>query len=560
MSGKIPQAFIASLLQRVDIVDLVDSHVPLKKTGANYKACCPFHNEKSPSFTVNREKQFYYCFGCGAGGNAISFLMAYAHLDFVEAVEDLASFMGMDVPRESGSFERQDFQSLYDLLGQVTEDYQGQLKQKSEGLKARQYLEQRGVNEQMIDRFALGYAPEGWRHLASHYPNEALHQTGMLIKPDEGSAYDRFRYRLMFPIRNRRGRVIGFGGRVLGSGEPKYLNSPETSLFSKGYEVYGLYELLSSRSKPERILVVEGYLDVVALFQFGVDYAVATLGTAMTRMQVDLLFRYAKELVLCFDGDSAGRKAAWRAVQECLPALKDGRQIRVMLLPDGQDPDSLVRELGVESFESSVLSSPLLSEYFFDHIAEGKDLATVEGKMQLLNEGLPHLEKIPPGFFHDLMKKNLQALSGDQLEIHLNPSKLNPENSTFTPMKLTPERSLLALLLQKPERAQWIEDLEPDWEKLRFSSKAILLDILQTIGQRRPQNTAILLEWYRGSEFEPLVFKMANLQVNSEGSVEFDEDAEFRAVFNRVLELGRKNYIEDQINAWVSLGKKDELH
>ncbi len=559
MSGKIPQAFITSLLQRVDIVDLVDSRVPLKKTGVNFKACCPFHNEKSPSFTVNREKQFYYCFGCGAGGNAISFLMAYEHLDFVEAVEELAGFVGVDVPRESSAVERQDFQALYDLLHRVAEDYQGQL-QGQEGAKACQYLDQRGVNSQMIDKFALGYAPDGWRHLANRFPIDALQQVGMLIKTDDGKAYDRFRDRLMFPIRNRRGRVIGFGGRVLGTGEPKYLNSPETPLFSKGYEVYGLYELLSSQPKPERILVVEGYLDVIALSQFGVDYSVATLGTAMTRMQIDLLFRYVKELVLCFDGDAAGQKAAWRAVQECLPALKDGRQVRVMLLPDGHDPDSLVRELGSEPFEELVLSSPLLSEYFFQHIAQGKDLTTVEGKMQLLNEGAPHLEKIPPGFFHDLMKKTLQEMGGDLLEIQLNPSKLSQEAPVFTPMKLTPERSLLALLLQKPERAQWIEDLEPNWSQLRFSSKAVLLDILQTIGQQRPQNTAVLLEWYRGSEFESLVFKMANLQVNSEGSHEFDEDAEFRAVLNRVLELGRKNYIEDQLNALVIHGVKDKTH
>ncbi|MDZ4153565.1 DNA primase, partial [Methylicorpusculum sp.] len=374
MSGKIPREFIDDLLVRVDIVDLIDSHVPLKKVGANYLARCPFHTEKSPSFSVNRNKQFFHCFGCGVSGNAISFLMNYSHLDFVEAVEDLAAFIGVDVTRESVEYSGQqkaaDLSSLYKVMEQVAVFYVEQLRTSSEGRQATEYLKHRGVSTSVAYDYMLGYAPKKWQVLIDQFGEQALLDAGLLGKSDIGDTYARFRGRVIFPIRDKRGRTIGFGGRVLDDSLPKYLNSPETPLFHKGREVYGLYELLQKQPKPQRILIVEGYMDVVALAEFGFYSAVATLGTATSQAHIDLLFRFASELVFCFDGDSAGQKAADRAMEQSFSSLRDGRQVRVMLLPQSHDPDSLVREIGVDGFVKSIESSETLSDYFFRSVAK----------------------------------------------------------------------------------------------------------------------------------------------------------------------------------------------
>jgi len=345
VSGRIPREFIDDLLVRVDIVDLIDSHVPLKKTGNNFVARCPFHAEKTPSFSVNRKKQFFHCFGCGASGNAISFLMDFSHLDFVEAVEDLAGFVGIEVPRESIEYQsagpkKEDLSSLYMLMEQVAAFYVEQLRSSDEGKIAVEYLKNRGVSGDCAGDFMLGYAPNEWKTLAPRFNPKLLLEAGLLVEKDGGQPpYDRFRGRLMFPIRDKRARIIGFGGRVLDDSLPKYLNSPETPLFHKGKEVYGLYELLEKNSKPQRILIVEGYMDVIALAQFGIHYAVAALGTSASQAHMDLLFRFSSELVFCFDGDKAGREAAWRAMEAAFSSLKDGRQIRIMLLPQNHDPD-----------------------------------------------------------------------------------------------------------------------------------------------------------------------------------------------------------------------------
>ena len=335
MSGRIPREFIDELLVRVDIVDLIDSHVPLKKTGANYVARCPFHTEKSPSFSVNRNKQFFHCFGCGASGNAISFLMDFSHLDFIEAVEDLAAFVGVDVPRESVAHQsvskKEDLSGLYGLMERVAAFYIEQLRVSQ---KAVDYLKVRGVKSAVARDFMLGYAPDKWSALAEKFSQKLLIDAGLVVIKDDGQVYDRFRGRIMFPIRDKRARIIGFGGRVLDDSLPKYLNSPETSLFHKGKEVYGLYELLEKNSKPQRILIVEGYMDVIALAQYGINYAVAALGTATSQAHLDLLFRFSSELVFCFDGDRAGREAAWRVMESAFSSLKDGRSCRIMLPAD----------------------------------------------------------------------------------------------------------------------------------------------------------------------------------------------------------------------------------
>ena len=393
MAGRIPREFIDNLIARVDIVDLIDARIPLKQAGKNYQARCPFHNEKSPSFSVNREKQFYHCFGCGASGNAISFLMDYERQTFVEAVETLAETLGIEVPKESytGDKRNQDasLQPLFQVQAQAAEFYARQLREHPDSARARDYLQARGLSTDIIQQYLLGYAPPGWRSLPATWPADPLLASGLSISKDAGGLYDRFRDRIMFPIRDRRGRVIGFGGRVMGDETPKYLNSPETPTFKKNREVYGLYELLATRKKPERILVVEGYMDVIALAQHGIHYAVATLGTATSPDHAELLFRYAPDLVFCFDGDTAGRNAAWKALEASLSALRDNRSIRFLMLPEAHDPDSLVREIGGEGFERRQAEAQPLSDYFFGHLSENLDLDSMEGRATLHQKASP---------------------------------------------------------------------------------------------------------------------------------------------------------------------------
>lgn len=384
MAGRIPQQFIDDLLNRVDIVEVVDSRVPLKKKGKEYSACCPFHSEKTPSFTVSQNKQFYHCFGCKANGSAIGFLMEYEHLSFPEAIEELARSQGIDVPYEGG--QRPDpavkkaQTDLYDLMQQTDQYYQQQLRQHEQAQTAVDYLKQRGLSGEVAKDFGIGFAPDGWDNLIKALGNtaekeKALVTAGMLIKKENGKCYDRFRDRIMFPIRDRRGRCIAFGGRILPKDQPndkdaKYLNSPETPLFHKGRELYGLYEARQALRDIPRLMVVEGYMDVVALAQFDVRYAVATLGTATTADHLQRLFQLTSEVVFCFDGDRAGKDAAWRALQVCLPEMRDGRETRFMFLPDGEDPDSYIRKIGKETFELEIKKSQTFSEYLFKQLTD----------------------------------------------------------------------------------------------------------------------------------------------------------------------------------------------
>ena len=544
LSGRIPREFIDDLLVRIDIVDLIDSHVPLKKAGSSYVARCPFHTEKSPSFSVNRKKQFYHCFGCGAGGNAVSFLMEFSHLDFVEAIEDLASFAGVDVPREAADYssKKQDYSGLYAILEQVAVFYVEQLRKSSQGAKAVEYLKSRGLSGEIAKTFSLGYAPNEWGALATRFDNQLLIDAGMLVKKDDGKVYDRFRGRLVFPIRDKRKRVIGFGGRVLDDSLPKYLNSPETAIFSKGRELYGLSELLDKLSKPKRILIVEGYMDVLALSQFGVAYSVAALGTATSKTHLDLLFRFTSELVFCFDGDMAGQKAAWRAVQEAFPCLKDGRQIKVMLLPQGQDPDSLIRREGLEAFEERVQASQVLSAYFFEYLCKDIDLSVVEGRSQLLSEAKPYVEKIPAGFFREMMVARLKELSvSPVMEVFENPAMLEESNHSRTvgvkrhegQVKLSPVRIVIALLLQNPGLIEFVEQREAEWLDVDFPGMAVLKEVIQAIETVKQKDTAVLSEYFRGKPSE----KVVNTLINWDFFIlEQGVEAEFSGALNRLLE------------------------
>ena len=420
MAGRIPQYFLDDLLARIDIIDVVDPRVKLKKTGRNYSACCPFHKEKTPSFSVSPEKQFYYCFGCGASGNAIGFLMDFDHLDFPQAVDTLAGQLGLEVPHEQGPKRRgPDNTELYSLMGKVVEHFNHQLQHHNQSPRAAHYLKQRGLDSQTCKAFGIGFAPPGWDNLQSALATspekeKQLISTGMLVhNEDNDRIYDRFRERIMFPIRDSRGRYIAFGGRVLGDEKPKYLNSPESPIFHKGRELYGLYEARQANRKLSRIIVVEGYMDVVALAQQGITNSVATLGTATTTEHMQKLFKVVPEVVFCFDGDDAGRRAAWKALESTLPQMEDGRQARFLFLPQGEDPDSMVRQEGSEQFVQRIKDQALsLDNFLFRELEDGLDLNTMDGRARLAKLSQPYLKQLPEGMFHQLLIKKLSDITG----------------------------------------------------------------------------------------------------------------------------------------------------
>jgi DNA primase len=410
----IPNDFIQTLLSRVDIVEVIDPHLPLKKAGANYVACCPFHNEKSPSFTVSPSKQFYHCFGCGAHGTAIGFLIEYSGMSFPEAVADLARGIGLDVPRVTtpGSEARRDeAQDLSGLMLEAAKMYRSALK---DSPRAIDYLKRRGLTGEVAAHFGIGYADDDWQPLAAMpgYADKAMETAGLVITGDGGKRYDRFRDRIMFPIHDGGGRVIGFGGRVLDKGEPKYMNSPETPLFSKGRELYGLFQARQAIRAAGRAIVVEGYMDVVALAQHGVEYAVATLGTATTPAHVQKLFRLTDTIVFCFDGDAAGRRAAWRALENALPLLADGKNARFLFLPDGEDPDDYIRQRGTESFEALVDAATPLSDFLLAELAQRYPPRSAEGRAALVNAAKPLLAQITAPVLATLLRRGLAELAG----------------------------------------------------------------------------------------------------------------------------------------------------
>jgi DNA primase len=564
MSGRIPRYFIDDLLARVDIVDLIDTHVPLKKTGANFVARCPFHTEKTPSFSVSRSKQLFHCFGCGVSGNAIGFLMDFAHLDFIEAVEDLATFAGVEVPREtinqqSAAPKNENVSDHYQLLEQVAAFYVKCLRTNEAGKKAVNYLKSRGVNDELAQAFMLGYAPDEWQALANRFDQQPLIQTGMLIDKD-GKVYDRFRGRVMYPIRDKRGRIVGFGGRVLDDSLPKYLNSPETPVFHKGKEVYGLYELLRNNSKPKRILIVEGYMDVIALAGSGIHYAVATLGTATSQVHLDLLFRFSSELVFCFDGDNAGRDAAWRAMEPAFSALKDGRQVRIMLLPQRHDPDSLVREDGAEAFTERLQQSQPLSDYFFDALSGDLNLAELEGCSQLINKAKPYLEKLPQGVFRDMMFARLKELTrSDQMDVSGIPTRLSQKAASHIRHEIrlpSLPRLVIALLVQHPELINKVEEKEIIWDGLEFPGIKLFKDILAVILEKKPVNTAVLLENYRNNPNEKVIKDLASLSLLTSGqSVEAQGVAnEFSDALERLLAQAREACLDKLLAKGKSKG------
>ena len=420
--ARLPQAFIDQVLDRTDIVDVVDRRVKLKKAGKNYSACCPFHQEKTPSFSVNPEKQFYYCFGCGAGGNALGFVMDYERMEFREAIESLAQAAGMELPAEEADATPQiDHQKpLYESMEKATRLYESLLRKHSTRGRVVDYLKQRGLSGEIARDFRLGFAPEGWDNLMTTLSSEediehAL-TAGLLIENDSGRKYDRFRDRVIFPIANQRGKVIAMGGRVLGDGKPKYLNSPETPLFSKSHELYGLHHIRKFAKNLSRIVVVEGYMDVIALAQFGIHYAVATLGTSVGKPHLEMLFRRVDQVVFCFDGDEAGRKAAFRGMEAALPMMEDGRQVKFLFLPEGEDPDSVVRNKGSQHLEHLFDNADPLETFLFDQMAQGINLETMDGKARLSKLVAPYINLIPDGVFKTLLFKALATRTDMDVE------------------------------------------------------------------------------------------------------------------------------------------------
>ncbi len=550
MAGKIPQHFIDELLARVDIVDVIDARVTLKKSGANHMACCPFHNEKSPSFSVSQPKQFYHCFGCGANGSAIGFLMEYENLHFVDAIEMLAESVGMDVPRdESAARKHDDLRPLYALMDEVSKFYQQNLREQP---RAIDYLKGRGLDGEIAKRYGIGCTPTTRDALQQRFPEatDALTRCGLLTTGTDGrrTPYPRFRDRVMFPIRDRRGRTIGFGGRVLDDSEPKYLNSPETPIFHKGSEVYGLHEARRAVQDANFVIVVEGYMDVVALAQAGVDNAVATLGTAANRQHSEMLFRVVPNIVFCFDGDRAGRQAAWRALQATLPVLEDGRDAHFLFLPDGEDPDSYVKTHGKAGFDDLLGTRVPIVDQLYAHLSADVDMSSVGGKAQLAEKAKPLLQTIPRGVYKQLALRRLESLLGLSLgseRAGATPKASNQRQRAGGGGQLTPMSRAVLLVLQFPDlvATQPPEAYEFD-EGLAGAS--VLMRLIGYCDADPATSTARLLERFRGSSDEAAVNNLAVRQWWPDGR-ELDRDTaqeEFANCLSRLADMSRPDPVD----------------
>jgi len=556
MAGLIPREFIDQLLARCDIVDVINARVPLKKHGKEYQACCPFHNEKTPSFTVSPNKQFYHCFGCGVNGSAVNFLMEYEHLDFVEAIESLASSMGMEVPREAGKQrspqQQQRTKNLIDLMQAANAYYQQQLKNNPVAID---YLKQRGLSGDIAQAYGVGYSQKSWdaaiNYLLKQYRADQIIDSGLAIKKDNGGSYDRYRDRIMFPIRNRKGQVIGFGGRVMSPEDtPKYINSPETSLFHKSNELYGLYEARQATRKLERIVVVEGYLDVISLAQFGVTYAVATLGTATTTQHIEILYRTVPEIIFCFDGDRAGKDAAWKALANALPILKDDKEIRFMFLPDGEDPDTLVRKIGNKAFEAAFAEATSLSAYFIEALSHQFNITTNEGKARFLIKAIDLLKEVPNILLKDQLIQDIAILTSIEKASILKrlssgkERQASPRNNRISygrSVKHTPIMYACILLINHPSLIELVKDPEA----IAFTGlpgTALLAILVEYLEESPHINAVALLERCCNSELESELLRLMKLSPNTEN----DEmlALEFKDCLLAIEKQGREYQIE----------------
>ena len=577
MSGLIPQDFIDDLIARADITEIVGRRVQLKKAGREFKACCPFHDEKTPSFTVSPGKGFYHCFGCGAHGTAIGFLMEFDHMSFVEAIESLAHTMGVDVPRSESDKPARRYDELFSLMDTVARHWQAALKDSPAAID---YIKQRGIDGSTAKRFGIGYAPDGWSNVLDKFgksteATERLLATGLIIRKDNGKHYDRFRDRIMFPIRDPRGRIIGFGGRSLGDGEPKYLNSPETVLFHKGRELYGLYEARQALRNIEQLVVVEGYMDTVALARHGIDFAVATLGTATTSEHLNRLFRLTENVCFAFDGDRAGRAAAWRALENALPQIREGRQIRFLFLPDGEDPDSFVNANGADAFIQLIEDGSALSEFLIEELASQVDMETVDGRARLAELARPLVNRIPVGVYRELLIESLAGavgLTAPKLEKMLagGPSEHGGRGMPGSVPRRKPRlpagagnpsvvRHAITIVLNHPQAA-----LSLDASQLDAVSRAgadLLQSLIETAQTEPTITTAGLLERWRHDEQGRHLGKLAAAEMPLDE--DFDAAAELGECLRQLALAGRKErisfLIEKQRLTGLSGEEKSEL-
>ena len=519
MRGRIPREFIDELLARLDVVEVIDRRVPLKKAGKDFKACCPFHNEKTPSFTVSRPKQFYHCFGCGVSGTAITFLMEFEHLSFPEAVEELAGEAGLEVP-DTGPARSGDNPTLplLEILGEASRYYKDQLRSHSDASTTIAYLKQRGLTGEIAAQFDLGYAPTGWDNLSSTADNEEkldlMVKAGLISKRESGGHYDRFRARVIFPIHDNKGRVIAFGGRLLDEGEPKYLNSPETPVFHKGSELYNLHRARSAIAQQQMSIVVEGYMDVLALAQHGIDHCVATLGTATTATHLQRLFRLAPSIVFCFDGDRAGRDAAGRALAIALPLLESGRQVSFLFLPDGEDPDSVIRDQGADTFRTLIESATPLPDLLFDTLLNQTDLTRMDGKARLATLARPLVSRVPEGPLRELMQQRLSDLTGVAPSglggLATTPPTVPHKRASARSKRLSPLATAISVLVQRPQLATGL-DLPTAVVEAQDDPGVQLLTKVHGLARENPQlTTASLIERFRGDEQQPTLEKLAS--------------------------------------------------
>ena len=575
----IPQSFIQDLLNRVDIVDVIEGHLPLKKAGANYIACCPFHGEKTPSFTVSPTKQFYHCFGCGAHGTAVSFMMEYVGVDFIEAINDLASRVGIQVPapekkeydgtsgfRVGGENKESSSQNMFEAMSTITKFYKDQLKCSERGIS---YLKKRGLTGETAARFGIGYSPAGWQNLAEIFPDyesPILVKIGMVKENEEKKRYDRFRDRIMFPILNLKGKVVGFGGRVITKDEPKYLNSPETPLFEKGQELYNLFAARRAIRDAKKVLVVEGYMDVVVLSQYGIEYAVATLGTATTPRHVQKLLRQTDNIVFCFDGDDAGRKAAWRALENSLAQFVDGKNVGFLFLPDGEDPDSYVQKFGKDSFEGLIDQALPLSVFLFQRLSEGMNLQTSEGCTKLVKNSKPLLAQITAPILSLMLIKRLAELSGinqEELESLLQIKRVSSPSRRgriSRPSPMSPCRWLIQILLHDPDYSSKLDrDLLSEYVE-NSDEMAVLLSLIKFIDTHPiiGENTAIpsAITYFHNSPHRELLEKAQSATLSWDN--EIDLEAEFNGALARLQEMKCKQRMTKLQNKSLSILTSDE--
>lgn len=540
MAGRIPSEFIDQLLSQADIVDIINARIPLKKAGREFQACCPFHHEKTPSFTVSPTKQFYHCFGCGAHGSAISFVMEYDNLAFPDAVEEVARQVGVEVPRDERDQQGPDYRPLYELLEQCRKFYSWQLRHHPDASRAVEYLKQRGLSGEVAATYQIGYAPAGWDNLLKETGKtdtliRQLIETGMVTK-NENKQYDRFRDRIMFPIRDRRGRVIGFGGRILGDEKPKYLNSPETPVFHKGRELYGLYEARQAQKQIDRLLVVEGYMDVVAVAQFGINYAVATLGTATTDQHLELIFRTTQHVVFCFDGDRAGKAAAWKALETTLPHMRDGKQASFLFLPDGEDPDTLIRKEGKAAFEERINNALPLSEYLFEKIAEQVDMRSLDGRARFAELVKPHLERLPEGIFKDMMMQKRDETIGmhQQKQTALREPMSRPDQPKKTGLNtIPPVRRAIALMLHFPAECA-NTSIADEFYNSDHPGLPLLCEVHDFISQHPKTSLGNILEHWRDTPESLHLHKISQFELDI---LPEDVSSQLQGVIRQILKM-----------------------